>query len=160
MADIALGLLIGLVLIFPLVELLRFVAAELIGVYGDMTLNEAFQGMIVILLTILIIRTFRAGKVQTQWGERTTVAPPRRTRTTQAPARPEEPAAPVRRSAPRRASNPDPEAETVPRRTSRTSRTSKRASGSRSSSRAAQGETPAPSPRKSSPRRRDWRAPD
>lgn len=54
------GLMLAVVLIFPGVEFLRWLAVDLTGLYDDMTLTEAFLGMIVVLLSVLLVRGLRA----------------------------------------------------------------------------------------------------
>ncbi|NSW54424.1 MAG: hypothetical protein HPY44_00305 [Armatimonadetes bacterium] len=161
MADIGIGLIVGLVLIFPLVELLRFVAAELIGVYGDMTLTEAFLGMIVILLTILVVRTYRilrATMPETSWGDPPVVTPPRPPRRTTI-RRPTDEREFERTTPPRRITRAEGEPQRAPRRTTRSTRSS--AGSSRRTTVRSNATEEAPRRTRRSPsRRRTWRAPD
>lgn len=161
MADIAIGLIVGLLLIFPLVELLRFVAAELIGVYGDMTLTEAFLGMIVILLTILIVRTYRilrATLPELTRGDPPVVTPPRLPRTTTTRRHTEERDR-ERITPPRRATRSESEPERARRRTTRSTRSSA-GSTRRTSTRSAESDAAPRRTRRTPSARRSWRAPD
>lgn len=162
MADIGIGLIVGLLLIFPLVELLRFVAAELIGVYGDMTLTEAFLGMIVILLTILVVRTYRILRTtlpESTRGQGVTVAPPRPPRRTTTRRRIEE-REPERSTPTRRATQAENEPQRPPRRTTRSARASA-GSARRTSTRSAASEEARPRrTRRTQSTRRNWRPPD
>jgi len=58
------GLAIGLLLIFPGLELLRWLATKVTGLYPDMTLTEACLGMIIILQSVSIARTIRVPRIQ------------------------------------------------------------------------------------------------
>jgi hypothetical protein len=58
------GLVIGLLLIFPGLELLRWLATKVTGLYPDMTLTGACLGMIIILQSVSIARTIRLPRPQ------------------------------------------------------------------------------------------------
>jgi hypothetical protein len=60
----AVGLVIGLLLIFPGLELLKWLATTVTGLYPDMTLTEACLGMIIILQSVSIVRTMRVSRLQ------------------------------------------------------------------------------------------------
>lgn len=59
----AFGLAMGLLLIFPGLELLRWLATKVTGLYPDMTLTEACLGMIIILQSVSIARTLRLPRI-------------------------------------------------------------------------------------------------
>ncbi|MCE5218484.1 hypothetical protein LLH03_15795 [bacterium] len=61
MARSIVGLLVGIGLVFPGIELLRWLATKVFGVYPDMTLTEACLSMIIILLSVVIVRGLRFG---------------------------------------------------------------------------------------------------
>jgi len=56
MGRLILGLLLGVALIFPGIELLRWLATKVLGVYPDMTLTDACLAMIVILQAVILVR--------------------------------------------------------------------------------------------------------
>ena len=61
MVRILLGLGLGVVLVFPGIELLRWLATKVTGLYPDMTLTEACLAMIILLQSILVVRGIRLG---------------------------------------------------------------------------------------------------
>jgi len=83
MARVVLGLALGILLVFPGVELLRFLAAQLLGAYDDMTLTEACLAMIIILQAIILLRGTNMGNPAASSGEPIILKPKRpRRRTT------------------------------------------------------------------------------
>ena len=50
------GLALGIALVFPGAELIKWMAVQVLGVYTDMTLTEACLGMIIILQAIILVR--------------------------------------------------------------------------------------------------------
>jgi hypothetical protein len=59
MARTLVGLVIGIVLIFPGIELIRWLATSVFQVYPDMTLTEASLAVIIIMQAIILARGSR-----------------------------------------------------------------------------------------------------
>jgi hypothetical protein len=55
MARRLIGILVGVFLVYPGAELLRWLSVDVLGLYADMTLQEAFLAEIVILLAAFLI---------------------------------------------------------------------------------------------------------
>ena len=53
------GLLLGLLLVFPGLEFIKFLGGKVTGLYPGMTLTEACLAMVVILLSIIALRGSR-----------------------------------------------------------------------------------------------------
>lgn len=137
MAAVVIGLIIGLVLVFPTAEFVRFCYAELTGWYGNMTVSDALQALTVVLLTILVARTFFPGQPAETRGPSLRPTPPerrptRRARTVRDSA-PDEPLPPPPTTRTRRSSRAVEEpAEPAPERRRRAGATTTRRTVSRS----------------------------
>jgi hypothetical protein len=59
MGRLILGLLLGIALIFPGIELLRWLASKVLGVYPQMSLTDACLAMIILLQAIILVRGSR-----------------------------------------------------------------------------------------------------
>jgi len=61
MTRLILGLVLGVILVFPGAELVRWLASQVFCVYTDMTLTDACLAMIIILQAVIIVRGARPG---------------------------------------------------------------------------------------------------
>jgi hypothetical protein len=98
------AILVGVLILFPGVELLRFVATNLLGLYREMTLTDCLLVFVIILLCALLlqprgetdrrVRPRRDEPDLTLVGHRTPTAPRRPSRSTSPRRPPRDPSGP------------------------------------------------------------------